>query len=109
MRRREFVVLACGAACTFPSFAFAQNTKRIGLMANLPLSPAQRFRERLEQLGWVEGKNLTVEYRYGEGRDDRFPEFAAELVSMRVDVIVVWGNETGRLLLPSAPLARFRF
>lgn len=99
MRRREFMVLACGAVCTWPlacpTFAFAQrnqSAKRIGLMANLPLSPVQRFRERLQQLGWVEGKNLAIEYRYGEGRDDRFPEFAAELVSMPVDVIVVWGN-----------------
>jgi putative tryptophan/tyrosine transport system substrate-binding protein len=40
----------------------------------------------------VEGKNLIIEYRYGEGRDDRFPQFAAELVSMPVDVIVVWGT-----------------
>jgi putative ABC transport system substrate-binding protein len=61
-------------------------------MANLPLPPVQRFRERLRQLGWVEGENLTIEYRYGEGRDDRYPEFAAELVSMPVDAIVVWGN-----------------
>jgi putative ABC transport system substrate-binding protein len=61
-------------------------------MANLPLLPVQKFRERLQQLGWVEGKNLVIEYRYGEGRDDRFPEFAAELVSMPVDAIVVWGN-----------------
>jgi putative ABC transport system substrate-binding protein len=61
-------------------------------MANLPLPPVQRFRERLRQLGWIEGENLTIEYRYGEGRDDRYPEFAAELVSMPVDVIVVWGN-----------------
>src|SRR5258706_15954185 len=61
-------------------------------MANLPLPPVERFREKLQKLGWVEGKNLIIEYRYGEGRDDRFPEFAAELVSMPVDVIVVWGN-----------------
>jgi len=61
-------------------------------MANLPLPPVQRFRERLQKLGWVEGKNLLIEYRYGEGRDDRFPEFAAELVSMPVDILVVWGT-----------------
>ena len=61
-------------------------------MANLPLSPVQRFRERLQKLGWIEGKNLLIEYRYGEGQDDRFPAFAAELVSMPVDVLVVWGS-----------------
>jgi putative ABC transport system substrate-binding protein len=46
----------------------------------------------LQALGWVEGKNLIIEYRYGEGRDERYPEFAAELVSMPVDVLVVWGS-----------------
>jgi len=46
----------------------------------------------LQQLGYVEGKNLIIEYRYGEGRADRFPSFAAELVAMPVEVIVVWGN-----------------
>ena len=61
-------------------------------MANLPLPPVQKFRQKLAQLGYVEGRNLIIEYRFGEGRDDRFPAFAAELVAMPVDVIVVWGN-----------------
>jgi hypothetical protein len=95
MKRREFLGTFAAAAATWPIFAFAQQTqprKRVGLMANLPLPPVQRFRERLQKLGWVEGKNLLIEYRYGEGRDDRFPEFAAELVSMPVDILVVWGT-----------------
>jgi putative ABC transport system substrate-binding protein len=46
----------------------------------------------LQKLGYVEGKNLIIEFRYGEGRVDRFPEFAAELVSMPVDALVAWGN-----------------
>jgi putative ABC transport system substrate-binding protein len=61
-------------------------------MSNQPLPPVQRSRQRLQQLGYVEGKNLIIEYRYGEGTDDRFPSFAAELVAMPVEVIVVWGN-----------------
>src|SRR5262249_45560126 len=52
----------------------------------------QRFRQRLQQLGYVEGQNLIIEYRYGEGRDDRFASFAAELVAMPVEVIVGWGT-----------------
>jgi putative ABC transport system substrate-binding protein len=56
------------------------------------LPPVNRFRETLRKLGWVEGENLVIEFRYGEGRDDRFPGFAAELVSMPVDVLVVWGT-----------------
>jgi putative ABC transport system substrate-binding protein len=94
MKRRGFISLVGGAALTWPSIGFAQDqrTKRIGLIANTPLPPVRRFREKLHELGWIEGKNLIIEYRYGEGRDDRFSEFAAELVSMPVDVLVVWGT-----------------
>ncbi len=95
MKRREFIAVLGGAAANWPLSARAQQSqspRRIGLMANLPLPPIQKFRERLQKLGYVEGKNLIIEYRYGEGRDDRFPSFAAELVAMPVEVIVVWGN-----------------
>jgi putative ABC transport system substrate-binding protein len=95
MSRRDFVTLLGGAAATWPLAAWAQQSlapRRIGLMANQPLPPVQRFRQRLQQLGYVEGKNLIIEYRYGEGTDDRFPSFAAELIAMPVEVIVVWGN-----------------
>jgi putative tryptophan/tyrosine transport system substrate-binding protein len=95
MQRREFITLLGGAAVAWPLAAWAQQSpvpRRIGLIANLPLPPVQRFRQRLQQLGYVEGKNLIIEYRYGEGRADRFPSFAAELVAMPVEVIVVWGN-----------------
>ena len=59
-------------------------------IANAPLPPVKRLRERLQTLGWVEGENLIIESRYGEGKD--LPAFAAELVSMPVDVLVVWGT-----------------
>src|SRR5579859_341502 len=95
MRRREFIGVLGGAAASWPLSARAQQPqvpRHIGLMANLPLPPIQKFRERLRRLGYIEGKNLIIEYRYGEGRDDRFPSFAAELVAIPVEVIVVWGN-----------------
>src|SRR5262249_35097982 len=95
MRRREFITLVGGAASAWPFVAAAQQSpapKHIGLIANLPLPPVQRFRQRLQQLGYVEGKNLIIEYRYGKGRTDRFNSFAAELVAMPVEVIVVWGT-----------------
>lgn len=95
MKRRIFITLLGGAAASWPLGARSQQNegaKRVGLIANLPLPPVQKFREKLQKLGWIEGENLIIEYRYGEGRDDRFPEFAAELVSIPVDVIVVWGN-----------------
>jgi putative ABC transport system substrate-binding protein len=94
MRRRDLIAGLVSAA-VWPTSIFAQQTKspkRIGLMANLPLPPVQRFREKLQKLGYVEGKNLVFEFRYGEGHDDRFPGFASELVAMPVDVLVVWGN-----------------
>jgi putative ABC transport system substrate-binding protein len=92
MQRREFIALLGGALTAWPLVARAQQSpapRRIGLMANLPLPPVQRFRQRLQQLGYAEGKNLIIEYRYAEGKDDRFPSFAAELVAMPVEVIVV--------------------
>src|SRR5215831_17809841 len=95
MKRREFLSMLAGSASAWPAFAFAQQKqapKRVGLMANSPLPAVKRFRERLQKLGWVEGDNLLIEYRYGEGQDDRFPKFAAELVSMPVEVLVVWGT-----------------
>lgn len=95
MKRREFLSVLAGGAAVWPGVAFAQQArppKRVGVIANSPLPPVKRFRETLRKLGWVEGENLIIEFRYGEGRDDRFPEFAAELVSMPVDVLVVWGT-----------------
>jgi putative ABC transport system substrate-binding protein len=67
-------------------------TARIGLLS--PFSPSatehwhQAFRQSMREAGWVEGKNLRIEYRYAEGRNDRLPGLAAELVRLKVDVIV---------------------
>ncbi len=103
MRRRQFLALlgsigywrqAAAQSTATPTTATPTTAtpRRIGLMANLPLPPIQRFRQKLAQLGYTEGKNLVIESRFGEGRDDRFPSFAAELVAMPVEVLVVWGN-----------------
>jgi putative ABC transport system substrate-binding protein len=93
MRRREFVGLIGGAAL-WPLAADAQSerVRRIGLMANLPLQPIERFRKKLNQIGYVEGKNLVIEYRFAEGKDERYTLFASELVAIPVDLIVVWGT-----------------
>jgi putative ABC transport system substrate-binding protein len=102
MRRREFITLLGGTAAAWPLAARAQDppagaqpaarVKRIGFMANLPLEPVQRFRKKLEEIGCVEGRNLIIDYRFAEGRDDRYPAFAAEFVQIPVDIIVVWGT-----------------
>jgi putative ABC transport system substrate-binding protein len=94
MERREFVSLLGGAAA-WPFAAHAQSPKVpvIGLLS--PFSRAdtkqwhQAFRKELRELGWVDGTNVRFEYRYADGRPDRLPELAVELVNLKVDVIVV--------------------
>jgi putative ABC transport system substrate-binding protein len=97
MRRREFIVLLIGAA-SWPLAARAQQTGRVYSIAvfnaGAEIAPANRaaFVEALRQLGWIEGKNVAFEYRYAENRLDRLPELAAELVRLKVDVIVTVGT-----------------
>ena len=90
MKRREFITLLGGAAAAWPLVARAQQaTKhyRIGML--FPTSPTANaanlnaFRQRLQELGYVEGRNLVIDYRSAEGRPDRFPVLAAELVISR--------------------------
>ena len=81
----------------------AKKVRRIGyLSAGSPGSPSTisgRFnvlRKTLEELGWMEGQNVTIEYRYSKGKLDNLPELAAELVRLKVDVIVVEAQVTTR-------------
>src|SRR5215470_2054561 len=71
-----------------------KKVRRIGLLLNNP-TPAEgrqaAFRQGLRDLGWVEGQNIIIEYRYAQGRSDRFPDLAAELVRLNVDVIFAIG------------------
>jgi putative ABC transport system substrate-binding protein len=95
--RRDFLIAAAGA---WPALAWAgavraqapENIRRIGLLTPYSLSDTalwhQAFRLGLRDLGWVEGRDITFEYRYAEGRNDRLPELAADLVRLKVDVIV---------------------
>jgi ABC-type uncharacterized transport system substrate-binding protein len=95
MKRREFISLLGGAAAGWPLAGRAQQAtriSRIGLMANLRLPPIERFRKALQEMGHVEGRNLVIEYRFAEGREERYPDFASELVALPVDVIVTWGT-----------------
>jgi putative tryptophan/tyrosine transport system substrate-binding protein len=95
MRRRDFITLLAGAAA-WPVVARAQQEKTFALIGLLsPFSPAaaaswhEAFRQGLRDLGWIEGKNIHVEYRYAEGRIDVLPDLAAALVRLNPDVIVV--------------------
>ena len=92
---RRNLLLGLGAMpATWASAGRAQQPglKRVGVMAAQPLVPIKRFRQRLQELGYVEGENLTIEYRFTEGRDELYTDFAAELVALPVDLIVVWGT-----------------
>jgi len=97
MNKRRKVIVALGAsALTSPLASLAQQkptkVSRIGLLS--PFSPADAtpwhnsFRSGLRDLGWVEGKNVSIEYRYAEGKSERLPDLAADLVRLNVDVIV---------------------
>jgi putative tryptophan/tyrosine transport system substrate-binding protein len=100
MRRREFIVGLGGAACAVspPLAARAQQGRlpTIGFLGESnPASMNQRtaaFVQRLRQLGRFEGRNVAIEYRWGDGRNDRFTEIAAEFVRLKVDVIVTSGT-----------------
>jgi putative tryptophan/tyrosine transport system substrate-binding protein len=93
MKRREFITLLGGAAA-WPLTARAQQTKlpTIGLFLGAnPSIESQRvatFVQRLRELAWIDGRDLAIEYRWAEGRPERVSEIAAELVRLKVDVIV---------------------
>jgi putative ABC transport system substrate-binding protein len=93
--RRELLAALGGAAATWPLAARAQQAARvptIGLLGgSTPSAMSQwvaAFIQRLRDLGWIEGHNMKVEYRWAEGRSERFTEIAAEFVQLKVDVIV---------------------
>ena len=93
MRRREFITLLGGAAVVWPLAARAQQSRKMPLIgvlisASPPHPFADAFRLGLHTLGYSEGQNIAVEYRYTKGRSDLAQEFAEEFVRLRVDVIV---------------------
>jgi putative ABC transport system substrate-binding protein len=84
-------------------FAEAQQPTKVLRMGYLSTFDAatdsnrfEAIRLALRELGYIEGRNIIIEYRYGEGKSDRFPELAAELVRLKVDIIVVSGG--GRMI-----------
>src|SRR6476660_2594922 len=95
MRRRDFITgVAASTAAAWPLAAHAQQTKIpvIGLMGSGSAAAQSHltaaFLQRLRELGWTEGRNLRLEYRWGEGRNERFAEIAAEFVRLKVDLIL---------------------
>jgi putative tryptophan/tyrosine transport system substrate-binding protein len=93
MKRREFITLVASAAVVWPLAARGQPSKvaRIGALY-IGLADAESFkkelREGLRELGYLEGQNIAFDFRSAEGKLDRLPELASELVQLKVDVIV---------------------
>jgi putative tryptophan/tyrosine transport system substrate-binding protein len=100
MKRREFITLLGGAAAGWPLAARAQpqavKLPTIGFLgASTSSNWAQwsaAFVQRLRELGWIEGRTVAIEYRWAEGRNERYAEIANEFVRLKVDVIVTVGS-----------------
>src|SRR3984893_741695 len=104
MRRREFIGVLGGAAA-WPLTARGQQPSRlqtIGVFGAASRSTSHTwiaaFVQRLRELGWIEGRNLAIEYRWAEGHNERYAEIATEFVRLKVDVIVTTG--------PAVPAAK---
>ena len=99
MRRRKFITLLGSAAAAWPLVARAQQAAKLPTIGFLGAStpPAMSpwtaaFVQRLRELGWIEGRTVAIEYRWAEGRSERYAEIAAEFVRLKVDVIVTAGG-----------------
>ena len=99
MRRRAFITLIGGAAAGWPLAAHAQKSgkiHRIGFLGNstaaLEANLVEPFRNGLRELGYEDGRNIVIEYRWAEGKYERFPALIAELIALKIDVIVTAGT-----------------
>jgi putative ABC transport system substrate-binding protein len=110
VRRRKFITLIGGAAAAWPRAARAQQTALplVGFVNSRSAEDAAResaaFRKGLEESGYVEGQNVTVEYHWLEGRYDRLPSLMADLVRRRVAVIATPGSNPATIAAKAATL-----
>ena len=102
MRRREFITLV-GAATAWPLTARAQQAKKLPVIGYLGANAkvfepwTAAFVARLRELNWIEGRTITIEYRWSEGRPDREAEIAAEFARVKVDIIAANGTAVAAL------------
>ena len=99
MRRREFIALAGSATTAWPLIARAQQARKLPTVgffgSSTPSAMAAwvaAFVQRLHELGWIEGHTVAIEYRWAEGRDERYAQIADEFVRLKVNVIVTYGT-----------------
>ena len=100
MKRRSFIV-GIGALAAWPPVARAQARKTIGVLSPGPSTPTNSvsldaFYQKLQELGYTEGRNITIERRYGDWNFDRLADQAAELAGIRADVIVAFSTTAAR-------------
>jgi putative ABC transport system substrate-binding protein len=113
MRRRAFITLLGGAAAAWPLAARSQPAQlpTIGFMGESTLAGQRQwvaaFVERLRELGWIEGRNVAIEYRWAEGRNERFAEIVSELLRRKVDVVITQGTPAvlaAKQAMPTIPI-----
>ena len=100
MRRREFIALVGGTAAAWPLVARAQKSGKVPIIGFLGATTPSvwstfvaAFLQRLREFGWIDGSTVAIEYRWAQGRDELYAEFAAEFVRLNVDVIVTAGTD----------------
>ena len=113
MKRRAFITLLGGAAAAWPFAARAQQApslvRQIGvLMTGFSNLEAARslldpFRQGLRELGWIEGQNVRIEYRFANGKPDLLPQLASELVRLRAEVVVTEGSLAAQAAKNTSP------
>ena len=110
MRRRAFIA-GLGSTAAWPAVARAQQPAKLPTIgffgpvkASIDRLQITIFVERLRELGWIEGRNVAMEYRWAEGRMDRYADIAAELVRQKVDVIVTYSTSTVIALKRATPV-----
>ena len=98
MKRRQFITLTGGAAA-WPLAARAQQSRKLPIIGFLGTTSQSAwstwtaaFVRRLNEMGWIEGRTVSIEYRWAEGRTEQFAEIAAEFVKLKVDIILTSGS-----------------
>ena len=104
MRRRQFITLAAGTAVSWSRSAWAQQPRKLPAIGFLGVDPAMwnswtgAFVDRLGALGWIDGRTVTIEYRWARGRPELHAQFAADFARSNVDVIVTSGAAVPALM-----------